>query len=288
MLAKHATNGWILPLNDVPGGKELMAQYDPQELKSTSFTVNGKTYGLPMHYMTYRVMYNKSLFKKFGIVDENGEAKAPQTWQDVYNAAKIITEKGESKVFGFGAPLKWNDYAMQSLFSQSASSTGVFNGYDYKTGKFNFSVYKPIIEIMRKMYKEKLLFPGAEGLENDSLRAHFAEGNVGIITGASWGVGVFNTQFVPKDDWGVCEPIYLEGQPKYKEMVRFACLLGIGKNAQPKIDKVMEVYKFIASEKFLTPAYENASWIPSEEMVSKATKTPEKKALLNLQNAIRV
>lgn len=277
MMAKHASNGWILPLDDVPGGKDIIAKYNKDELKSTSFSLNGKTFGVPMQYMTYRVLYNKDVFKNAGIVDENGEAKEPKTWQDIYEYSKIITDKGNGKVFGFGAPLKWDSYAQNGLATQATSATGVWRGFDFNAGKYNFAAYKPVLEIMTKMYDEGLFFPGAEGLNNDSVRAHFAEGNIGIVTGASWDVGVYNTQFVPKGDWGVCQPIYLEGQTKYKEGIKSEAIVVLGKPAEKKIDKAMKVYEFIAGEDFFVPAYENSSWIPSSDLIAKATKEPDRK-----------
>lgn len=279
MLAKFANSGWILPLNKLEGGQEILDRFDATELKSTSFTIDGDTYGVPMQYMTYRVLYNKDLFKQAGIVDENGEAKEPKTWQDIYEAAKIITEQGNGSVFGFGGALKWDSYSMNALLPQATSATGVWRGYDFNTQSYNFSAYKPVVDIVQSMYKEGYFFPGAEGLDNDSVRAHFAEGNIGIITGASWDVGVYNTQFIPDFDWGVCEPIALEGEKTYPEGIKSETIVTISKQAERegKLDAALKVFDFVASEEFLVPAYENSSWIPSAAMQEKATSKPERK-----------
>ena len=56
----------------------------------------------------------KDLFKKNGLVDENGEAKAPTTWEEVREYAKICTNL-EAKEYGIALPLKWGGYASWDL-----------------------------------------------------------------------------------------------------------------------------------------------------------------------------
>jgi multiple sugar transport system substrate-binding protein len=46
------------------------------------------------------------------------------------------------------------------------------------------------------------MFPGAETLSDDALRAQFAEGNIGMIMGSgSFDVGVLYDQFPAKVPW---------------------------------------------------------------------------------------
>jgi len=82
-------------------------------------------------------------------------------------------------------------------------------GFDPKTGKFDYSVLKPVLETVMGIKEDGSFYPGAEGLDNDPARARFAEGNIGMKFAWSWDVGVFNDQFAAKCDWGVA-PIPVE------------------------------------------------------------------------------
>jgi len=69
------------------------------------FTHKGKIYGVPFgglggaYVMT--LFYNKDLFTKAGIVDENGEPKPPQTWEEFVEVAQKLTDRKKG-VAGFG------------------------------------------------------------------------------------------------------------------------------------------------------------------------------------------
>lgn len=54
---------------------------------------DGKYYGVPQDYYKMGLACNVELFKKAGLVDENGVPKFPQTWEEVAETAQIIKEK---------------------------------------------------------------------------------------------------------------------------------------------------------------------------------------------------
>ena len=54
---------------------------------------DGHYYGLPRESYKMGLACNAELFKKAGLVDENGVPKFPQTWEEVGETAKIIKEK---------------------------------------------------------------------------------------------------------------------------------------------------------------------------------------------------
>ena len=83
----------------MPGGKELVAKYDGH-LSYFTHTYKDKTYCLPFSTNTYALIYNKDMFKKAGLVDENGEPKAPETFDELREYDKTRKE------FGIILPLK--------------------------------------------------------------------------------------------------------------------------------------------------------------------------------------
>jgi ABC-type glycerol-3-phosphate transport system substrate-binding protein len=68
------------------------------------YTVNERYYGLPAGPYSGYIMglfYNKKLFKSAGIVDKNGEAKPPETWDEFVTDAVKLTNK-KKNISGFG------------------------------------------------------------------------------------------------------------------------------------------------------------------------------------------
>lgn len=74
-------------------------------------TVDGKYYGVPYNGYMMGMWYNVNLFKKAGLVNDDGSIKYPTTWEEVAETAKIITDKTGKPGFGFqckDAEAGWN------------------------------------------------------------------------------------------------------------------------------------------------------------------------------------
>ena len=54
---------------------------------------DGHYYGLPREYYNMGLACNTEMFKKAGLVDENGVPKFPQTWEELAETASIIKQK---------------------------------------------------------------------------------------------------------------------------------------------------------------------------------------------------
>ncbi|GAA0179549.1 hypothetical protein SH2C18_23970 [Clostridium sediminicola] len=281
---KFAEIGWILPIDDMPGGKEFLATHNQDVLLPITHVVEGKTYRVPITKISYRVIYNKDLFKKAGIVDENGEAKEPKTWEDVREYAKIITEQGEGVEYGLGVPLKWDYYITNGIIPQSVAALGIDQGFNMNTGRYEWSKYKPVLKILSEIYKEGSWFPGAKWNSNDVVRVQFAEGKIGMLTAASWDVGVFTTQFTTDIDWAVVKPLVIDSNKQYKEVLQTGSLVCIGQAAEYKKEKTMEAYKFIVKAA-LAKAYETGMHIPySDDIEGIVIKQPETEQLKSFAN----
>lgn len=281
---KFVDTGWILPIDDMPGGKEFLATYDQDTLLPLTYKVEGKTYRVPIIKTSYRVIYNKDLFKKAGIVDENGEVKEPKTWEDVREYAKIVTEQGKGLEYGLGVPLKWDKYIDDGIIPQSVAALGIDQGFNVNTGRYEWSKYKPVLETLSQIHEEGSWFPGAEGLSNDVVRAQFAEGKIGILTAASWDVGVFTTQFTTDIDWAVAEPLVIDSNEQYKEGLQAGSLVCIGQAAESKKEKTMEAYKFLVGAA-LAKTYETGMYIPfSDDIKGIVIKEPEVEQLKSFAN----
>ena len=69
-----------------------------QQILLKPFHRNGKYYAFPTSAYSMGLFYNKTLLRDAGVVDENGEADPPESWEEFVEAAKKINdvEKGIS------------------------------------------------------------------------------------------------------------------------------------------------------------------------------------------------
>lgn len=253
-VAEYSEKGYIVPLDDLPGGPELIDEYK-DILVENKQVYNGKTYSLPNAKTVYGLVYNKDMFKAAGIVDENGEAKPPETLDELREDAKILTDASK-KQYGIVFPLKWSGWFGTEVANVVVSCNG-FNGYNPVTGKFDYSGYKPVLDMIMGIKADNSYMPGAEGLDNDPARARFANGNIGMKFAANWDVQVFNDQFPAKFDWGVAPMPSISKDKKYKQAVVYNTGYKISKSAVENGDpeKIMTVYKWLQSDETIKKFY---------------------------------
>lgn len=271
-LVERADKGQIAAIEDLPGGKEFLNRYDKSLFREGTSMYQGKIYTVPQSSQLYGLIYNKDLFKAAGIVDENGEAKPPATWDEVIEDAKKLTNK-EKKQFGIIFPIKWSSWFSMEIAVNQMSSTGIFNGYNTKTGTYDFSSFKPILDAVVKIRDDESYYPGAENIENDTARARFADGNIGMKFGVSWDVGVLNDQFPAKFDWGVAPLPSLDKDKLYYQKSDFGYAPFINaESAKTKGEAIMLVYNWMNSEETVKTNYKEGVALPWDVSVIESTK----------------
>ncbi len=267
---KFIEQGDVLALDDLPGGKEFIEEFGQEGIEGTTL-INGKTYGVQPNVKTAGLAYNKDLFKKAGIVDKNGEAKAPETLEDVKEYAKKITALGGG-VYGFAFPLKFGiSYTIGSPLSSYydnnyKETAAAYTDLDNLT--VDYSGYKEMYQWILDMKKDGTLFPGAETLDNDTARAYFAAGTIGMIPAISWDVAVYNDQFKAECDWDICQYPGPEGKEVIYHWNQRGGLRLIGKTAAEKNPaETMEVIKFLYSDEVRAELFERGINLSSKRDV---------------------
>lgn len=260
-VAEYSEQGYIVALDDMPGGPEMIEKYTDLLVEDRQ-VYKGKTYSLPYAADTYGLIYNKDMFKEAGLVDENGEATPPKTLDEVREYAKILTDPAAGK-YGIVFPMKWSGFFGIELTNAVLAASGS-DGYDFTTGKYDFNCYRDVLEMILGIKEDNSYMPGAEGLDNDPARSRFAEGNIGMKLSVSWDVGVLGTQFPAKCDWGVAPlPMVQEGE-NYYQGFNLNTGLKISKDGVDRVgaDKIMEVYKWWISDELAVHDYELGIKIP--------------------------
>lgn len=270
---KLGSNGSIVAYEDLPGGEEYLKQFDGM-LRETVNTLNGKTYTVIRKYgtTTRALLYNKDMFKEAGIVDKKGNAKPPKTYDELREAAKKLTDSSKGK-YGIILPFKWGAFFENDVRALMQSDIGHL-GYEPTEGYYDYSALKPIMEMYRGIKNDKSYFPGAETLDNDSARARFAEGDIGMKFGASYDYGVLTSQFPAKCDWGVAPLPTLEDNPEYKQIYTLSYTPYINSALLDRVspETVMAVMKFLNSDKLAAEQYKSGKGLPLDSKIVENTK----------------
>ncbi len=253
--------GYRIAIEELEGGKEYIENLRIEVPDDVAFIYNGKICSYPIESITGGLVYNKDLFREAGIVDENGEAKAPETWDEMLEACKKIKEIDGK--YGIGIPMK--DIAWPYGFCWAASaSVNEVQENDFENQEVEFHTAR-MLEYVLKIKEDNTCFPGSESLDNDTLRLQFAEGNIGMFFGCSWDVGVLTSQFPAKCDWEVAPYPTFNKDEKYLQNGMPTATLAIGNSAikTPEMSKaVMEVYAWLYSDEMMTEKYEEMLCIP--------------------------
>lgn len=270
---KFIQSGDVMAVDDMPGGEEFLKEINLPGTEGEN-VINGKTYCIYTEVTTCGLAYNKDLFKKAGIVDENGEAKAPTTLEEVREYAKKITALGGG-VYGYAFPLAFNlaylSTAPLSAYYDNNYPDKAYSYIDLDNLTVDNSGYKEMVSWILDMREDGSLFPGSETLDNDTARAYFSSGIIGMIPAMSWDVAVYTEQFPTECDWDICKFPGLSGKEEISQYNNRGGSRLIGKTAAEKNpEETMEVYKFLHSVELQTELFERGIQISTMPEVLEA------------------
>ena len=253
-LKTFAEAGILEPLNEYIKDAEYEKVTEASKLQFEGINViDGNVYWIPTGMRSgTRIEYNKELVEKAGYTE------FPDTLEGVVELADKITKDGNGTYYGVGFT---SSVPFNRWLEGTAETSGIYR-YDYKTGKFNFDGYKPIIETANKLFTNGSVFPGSTTQGVDAMRAQFVEGTYGIWGNASQEAGVFTSQFpIDKFEWGVAEVPSLDGTRKGAQTIQPQKGYMMFSSSKNK-DKAWEVIKYFSSEEFLKGYLEAGLYLP--------------------------
>ncbi|MFR9161853.1 MAG: ABC transporter substrate-binding protein [Ruthenibacterium lactatiformans] len=232
-------------------------------------------YSLPYTASAARLFYNQDIFDRVGI---DGP---PQTLDELVADAKLVTEQlGSEGIYGIAGNFKSAASSVaRSIDMIVMRSGGTRGGFDYKTGTYDFSSYKPVLEAFKEMFATGVSFR-RESLDIDPLRTQFAAGNIAMYISISHAEpGVYASQFPTDANWNCAQLPTVNGKVEGKQQLWFGgSNLGINP-ATEHPDEAWEVMKFLHSDEVMGP-YHTAGlgtvMIPSAVESAEAPESIEK------------
>jgi multiple sugar transport system substrate-binding protein len=156
---------------------------------------------------------------------------------------------------------------------QFATSAGHM-GYNFQTGKYQFSDFAPNMKTIIKMKADGAIFPGAEGLDGEGLMAQFSAGRVAMVNGVNWDVNNVDTfwkQLGTKFNLGVCDTPSVNPAKSYRNYAQIADMFCLGPASLNMKEESMEAYKIFHSDQVLLLIQnDEAEYIPREDIQKQA------------------
>jgi multiple sugar transport system substrate-binding protein len=263
----YIQSGWMVPIDDMPGGPDFLKTWKDITLKGYN-VFNGKTYSVPTKVLTTKLMYNKDLLAKSGFT------RAPETWDEMTQMAKKITQDNRGNAYGYGMHLKDSASSGKWYFAVQFAASWGHMGYNFQTGKYQFSDFVPNMKAILQMKADGSIFPGAEGLDGEGLFAQFSAGRIAFVDGVNWDVNNVDTfwkQLNTKFDLGVTDTPAVNPARKFKNYAQIADLLCLGAASLKMPAESMEVYRLLHSDKVLLTIQNNeVDYIPREDIQRQA------------------
>lgn len=163
-------------------GRDLLNEFNPSFFDLMREGDN--LYGVPQSRTALALVYNKDMFKEAGIT------KAPETWEEVKEAARKLTKvgpDGTTLVYGFGLPGKNGSHVWFRMLPEIWGCGGDICDPQMKTATLNTDAVKKALEYYTSFYFEGL--SPKSMLENDQTATSqmFASGTVAMtIENVSW------------------------------------------------------------------------------------------------------
>ncbi len=265
-VGKYSEAGYIMPWDDIPALKTFVDRFAGYNAPGYGL-FGGKTYAVPIRVTNYGLALNMDIFKKNNL-------KEPATWDEMREAAKVITKNGKGQIYGYDLAMGYGSYNYFYVNLPSAATTGD-EYFNHTTGKYDFVSLEGFFNHLRDIIKDGSMFPGFETMDGDTARAQFSAGNIGMVGVMSSDVATFKNQFPCNFEWKVIPYPVKDASQHYKYPTGVSLSYVISSNVAKKgvQDKVADFLNVLYSDKTFVDTYQNQFDISilGDEITSKAS-----------------
>ncbi len=198
---------------------------------------DGKVFALPKDHDTIALLYNKAIFDKYGVEYPTDN----WTWEDMYAAAKKITEGSKGDIYGMAMNTSNNQ---DGWYNAIYSYGGKVITDDHKGTTIGSDKSKAGMEMIRKLLTVGAPQSVVAETGTDSL---FMSGKVGMISQGSWMINAFYTAEGHNDyAWALLPYADLNGNGTCEKEERWSAYNGLGWAASASTSKPDECYSLIS------------------------------------------
>lgn len=204
---------------------------------------SGKQYALPKDHDTIALLYNRSIFEKYGVELPNDN----WTWEDMYEAAKIITAGSDGSVYGMAMNTSNNQDGWYNLVYDYGAEVIT---KDHKGTTIGSNEGKAAMDMVRRLISVGAPQSVVAETGTDKL---FLSGKTAMITQGSWMINAFYTAENSSDyAWAMLPYADLNGNGKCDDKERYSAYNGLGWAANAKVadpDACYSLISYFCSEK---------------------------------------
>ncbi|MCR5776121.1 MAG: sugar ABC transporter substrate-binding protein [Lachnospiraceae bacterium] len=201
------------------------------------YSSGGKQYALPKDHDTIALLYNKAIFDKYGVEYPTDS----WTWEDMYEAAKKITEGSNGEVYGMAMDTSNNQDGWYNVVYDYGAQVITD---DHKGTTIGSAEGKAGMEMVRKLLTEGAPQSVVAETGTDSL---FMSGKAAMITQGSWMINTFFKAENSKDyAWAMLPYADINGNGACDDGERYSCYNGLGWAANANVKDPKACYDLIA------------------------------------------
>lgn len=264
----------VCAMEDIPGTEAIIEKYGHYGIP-TQTIIGGKTYSVYSTTTTYGMVYNRDMFRAAGLVDENGEPIPPETWDEYVEYCRTLTNPAK-KEYGIIIDGKDSWWYGNYIGYEASTTDGFNNSWNMHTGKYDYTTAIKLMKMYMQIKAEGLYYPGMEGLNDDTCRALFGVGGIGMKPAASYDFAVYTTQFPASIDWGVFEtPTYDAQNRQGHRMSPSGAWAVSAKAGEAKTEAVAAVLNFLYSDEVIIDSYKQGVNIPIDASLTEGVELPE-------------
>ncbi len=234
----YMENDLILNLDDYIANDPNMDLSNYYEGIVELYNSDGHQYAIPKDHDTIALLYNQAIFDKYGVDTPTDD----WTWEDVYEAAKKITEAGAADgIYGYAINTSNNQDGWYNIVYDYGAQVVTD---DHKDTTIDSAEGKAAMEMLRKILT--VAAPQAVVAETgtDSL---FQSNVVGMITQGSWMINSFyNAESSADYKWAMLPYADVNGNGACDKDERWSCYNGLGWAAAADVEDPDACYSLIS------------------------------------------
>lgn len=234
----YMENDLLLNLDDYIAADDAIDLANYYEGIVNLYKSNDVQYALPKDHDTIALLYNKAIFDKYGVECPTDD----WTWEDVYEAAKAITEAGEADgVYGYAINTSNNQDGWYNFVYDYGAQVVTD---DHKGTTIGSDEGKAGMEMLRKILTVAAPQTVVAETGTDSL---FQSGLCAMITQGSWMINSFYTAENHADYyWAMMPYADVNGNGACDEGERWSAYNGLGWAAAANTALPDEAYSLIS------------------------------------------